>query len=189
MPPRLGHSFYMDDEFQIDEEAKANQKAQARGDDDLVDEEERADGKIKKLRDELATSRAESKNNLDGWQRAKADYVNALRRFEEEKTSAKESGVAKAIEAMLPAMDALERAKAHGDVPESFQGIVKQLESAFASLGLEPLGSIGEAFDPNLHEALGHEDGEEDSVTSVLETGWKRGDRVIRPAKVKVGKA
>ncbi len=179
----------MPDEFEVSREDDANRKAQARGEGDLVEEEERADSKVKKLRDELAAARAESKTNLDGWQRAKADYVNALRRFEEEKSAAKDAGIEKAIEALLPAMDALERAKIHGEVPESFQGIVKQLEGAFASLGLAPLGSVGEAFDPNLHEALGRDEGEEDVVTTVLETGWKRGDRVVRPAKVRVGGA
>jgi len=179
----------MDDEFEVDAEAAANRKAQARGEGDPIDEEAAADATIKKIRDELAAARTESKANLDGWQRAKADYVNALRRFEEEKARAKDAGIEKAVDALLPAMDALERAKLHGEVPESFQGIVRQLENAFASLGLEPLGSVGEAFDPGLHEALGRDSGDEDTVTSVLETGWKRGDTVIRPAKVRVGGA
>lgn len=176
------------DEFEVTKEEEANRKAQERGEDDLVDEEERADSKVKKLRDELTEARNQSKTNLDGWQRAKADYVNALRRFEEEKGAAKNAGVERAVETLLPALDALERAKAHGEVPESFQGIVKQLESAFASLGLMPLGSVGETFDPNFHEALGQDEGEADTVTAVLETGWKRGEKVIRPAKVRVGR-
>lgn len=176
------------DEFEVTKEEEANRKAQERGEDDLVDEEERAESRVVKLRDELAEARNQAKANLDGWQRAKADYVNALRRFEEEKGSAKDAGTEKAIEVLLPTLDALERAKAHGEIPESFQGIVKQLENAFASLGLMPLGSVGEAFDPNLHEALGQDEGEEDTVTTVLETGWKRGEKVIRPAKVRVGR-
>jgi molecular chaperone GrpE len=145
---------------------------------------------VKKLKVEIEQVKKEKQENMDGWQRSKADYVNALRRFEEEKKSARQGGVADAVEALLPAFDSIERAKAHGEVPEGFAAIVKQLEAGFASLGLEPLGKVGEAFDPLIHEALGQdavtEKEKDDTVTAVLETGWKRGDRVIRAAKVRV---
>lgn len=180
-----------EDEFVIDAEAAANRKAQA-ADGDLADEELAEDTKVKKLKKEIETLRAEKQENMDGWQRSKADYVNALRRFEDEKKGAKDAGIEKAVEALLPAFDAIERAKAHGEVPPGFEAIVRQLESAFAALGLEPVGAIGDAFDPMLHEALGQDavetDALDDTVTTVLETGWKRGERVIRPAKVKVGR-
>jgi molecular chaperone GrpE len=105
--------------------------------------------------------------------------------------AARESGVAKAVESLLPAYDAIERAKEHGDIPEGFAAIVKQLESAFAALGLAAVGEVGEAFDPNLHEAYGQDTVEDkakdDTITAVLEKGWKQGERVIRPAKVRVG--
>ena len=146
--------------------------------------------KIAKLRAELTTCRAEKAEYMDGWQRAKADYVNALKRFDEEKRQVSERGVVKAVETLLPAFDALERSKEHGDIPEGFSGIVKQLESAFASLGLESVGVVGEEFDPAKHEALGQdavETVEEDGrVTAVLEKGWKKGEVLIRPAKVRV---
>lgn len=157
---------------------------------EIVDEEDRADAKVKKLQDELTQARREKQENLDGWQRSKADYVNALRRFEEEKKSARQAGVAEAVEALLPAFDAIERAKEHGEVPAGFAGIIKQLETAFASLGLTPIGAVGEAFNPEIHEAIGQDAVEDkaldDTVTAVLETGWRRGEHVIRPAKVKV---
>jgi len=61
---------------------------------------------------------------------------------------------------------------------------------AFAALGLEELGEVGEKFDPSLHEALGQdatdEEIKDDTITSVLEKGWRVGDTIIRPAKVKV---
>lgn len=181
----------MDEEFEIDAEAAANRKAQS-ADGDLADEELLEDNKIKKLKKEIETLRSEKQENMDGWQRSKADYVNALRRFEEEKKSAKDAGVEKAVEALLPAFDAMERAKAHGEVPAGFEAIVRQLESAFAALGLQSVGAVGDHFDPVIHEALGQDvvatEGEVDTVTAVLETGWKRGERIIRPAKVKVGR-
>lgn len=146
--------------------------------------------KVAKLKSELEAALAEKQANLDGWQRAKADYVNLLKRFETESKSAELKGKLKAVETLLPAFDALERAKEHGEVPEGFVGITKQLEGAFASLGLLEVGKVGEKFDPALHEAFGTDVAEseekDDTITSVLEKGWKVGEQVIRPAKVKV---
>lgn len=149
-----------------------------------------AELKVKKLKDELEQTKAEKQEYMDGWQRAKADYVNALKRFDEEKKMERVRGVEKAVETLLPAFDALERAKEHGEVPAGFAAIAKQLESAFASLGLEPIGQVGEHFDPVLHEAFGQDKAEskesDDTITAVLEKGWRIGERIIRPAKVKV---
>lgn len=144
-----------------------------------------------KLKSEIESLRAEKQEYLDGWQRAKADYVNALKRFDEEKKGAVGLGKALAAVAFLPAMDSLERAEASGEVPESFKGIAKQLHDAAATLGLEKIGAVGETFDPNHHEALGQdavEDASKDNtVTVVLETGWKSRESVLRAAKVRVG--
>lgn len=181
----------MDDEFEVDAEAAENRGRQAVGDEEIADMDDRADAKVKKLKDELAQVKKEKQENMDGWQRAKADYVNALRRFEEEKKTAKESGVTKAVEALLPAYDAIERAKEHGDIPEGFVAIVKQLEAAFTSLGLVAIGKVGEEFNPELHEAYGQDavddEAKDNTVTAVLEKGWMQHERVIRPAKVRVG--
>ena len=154
---------------------------------------DRADEKVKKLREEIAALRKEKQEYMDGWQRAKADYVNALRRFEEEKKHERSHGVVTAIEALLPAFGALERAKAHGEVPKGFAGIAKQLESAFAALKLEPVGETGDAFDPAMHEALGIDETDasekDETVSAVLEKGWRMGEKLIRPAKVRIYRA
>jgi molecular chaperone GrpE len=156
---------------------------------ELEASESRTDTKLQKLRKELEQVRKEKQENQDGWHRAKADYVNALRRFEEEKRLALEIGKTSAAKAFIPAMDSLERAKSN-DMPEGFVGIVKQLESAAKSVGLEQFGEVGEQFNPSLHEALGQDPAEskdqDDRVTTVLEPGWKIGEQVIRPAKVRV---
>lgn len=145
---------------------------------------------VTKLKAELEKTSAEKQEYMDGWQRAKADYVNLLKRFETETKVSELRGKVGAVETLLPAFDALERAKEHGEIPEGFAAIARQLESAFAALGLEELGAIGETFDPALHDALGQdaaESAEADStVTVVLEKGWRVGDSVIRPAKVRV---
>jgi len=162
--------------------------------------EGRPEEKIAKMREELAACRKEKQEYMDGWQRAKADYVNALKRFGEDMKTSEFRGKVRAVETLLPAFDALERAKEHlsrlgsdkadGEIPEGFLAIAKQLESAFAALGLEGIGKVGEKFDPAYHEALGQDATEsaetDDTVTAVLEKGWKIGDSVIRPAKVRV---
>ncbi len=166
--------------------------------------EEMAEGKVRKLREELSVCRKEKQEYMDGWQRAKADYVNALRRFGKDAKASEVRGKINAVETLLPAFDALERAKEHmgnpsAGGPEGFLAIAKQLESAFASLGLEEIGKVGEKFNPAYHEALGQdkvESAEEDDIiTVILEKGWRvsstelgtGGDTVIRAAKVRVG--
>lgn len=152
--------------------------------------EEHAEGKMRKLREELGACRKEKQEYMDGWQRAKADYVNALKRFGEDVKMSELKGKVKAVETLLPAFDALERAREHGEIPEGFLAIAKQIESAFTSLGLTAVGEVGEQFDPALHDALGRDtvDSSEtdNTITAVLEKGWGIGDSIIRPAKVRV---
>src|SRR5579862_1090149 len=74
--------------------------------------------KVAKIREEIEKLRKEKQEYMDGWQRSKADYVNLLKRTEEDLKSALARGKIKAIETLLPAFDALERAKEHGEVPE-----------------------------------------------------------------------
>lgn len=153
-------------------------------------EQDKPERKITNMRAELAACRKDKQEYMDGWQRAKADYVNLLKRFEAETKSAKLSGVVKAVETLLPAFDALERSKEHGEIPEGFLAIARQLENAFTALGLESLGTVGEQFDPQLHEALGQDavdsSEKDNTLTAVLERGWRIDNIVIRAAKVRV---
>ena len=158
---------------------------------ELEERESRADTKLSKLKKELDICKKERQEHLDGWQRAKADYVNALKRFEEERMDAVKLGTVKASRAFITAMDSLARAESAGEIPASFQAIAKQLHDAANSLGLQTFGVAGEPFDPMLHEALGQDPvdskDKDDVITAVLEPGWKAGDLVVRPAKVRVG--
>lgn len=157
--------------------------------------EDRGEGKpeerIAKMREELSACRKDKQEYMDGWQRAKADYVNLLKRIATDAKASELKGRVEAVETLLPAFDALERSKEHGEIPEGFAAIARQLESAFAALGLEEVGKLGEQFNPALHEALGQDAvesaTEDDIITAILEKGWRVGDTVIRPAKVRVG--
>lgn len=152
--------------------------------------ESRIGAKTDKLRKELDTVKKERQEYLDGWQRAKADYVNALKRFDEDRKRSLQTGVLTAAQAFLPALDSLARAEAHGELPQSMQGIAKQLHEAVRSLGLEQFGAVGDAFDPVLHDALGQDAADssetDGTVSQVLEAGWRTKDAVVRPAKVRV---
>jgi molecular chaperone GrpE len=155
-----------------------------------ADEAGEKSGKVAKQKSEIERLREEKQEYLDGWQRAKADYVNALKRFEAEKKAAIELGKVFSVQAFLPAMDSLDRAEAAGEVPDALKGIAKQLHDAAKALGLEKFGAVGETFDPNLHEALGQDSTEaedkDDTISAVLEPGWKTKDLVVRAAKVRV---
>lgn len=152
--------------------------------------ESKVDGKLAKLKKELEQVKKEKQEYLDGWQRAKADYVNAQKRAEDERMHAGKQAARKAVEAFLPALDSLARAEAAGEIPDGFSGIAKQLKGCAEAAGLEAFGAKGDAFDPNLHEALGEdpagEAGQDDTVSAVLEQGWKLKGDVIRPARVRV---
>lgn len=181
----------MDEQDEIRIEPEAEVGAEGGDSESLEGQEEKAEGKIAKMREELAACRREKQEYMDGWQRAKADYVNLLKRIEADAKASELRGKVKAVETLLPAFDALERAREHGEIPEGFLAIARQLESAFTALGLEEVGKVGEPFDPALHDALGQdavENAETDNMlTAVLEKGWKVGDTVIRAAKVRVG--
>ena len=104
---------------------------------------------------------------------------------------------AKFIASLLPALDNLNRAAASGDasrkaILEGIRSIATGFEAALASAGVEPIQSVGEEFNPELHEAVDTEetDGEMDGkVLEEYSRGFRMGDRLLRPARVKVGRA
>ena len=104
---------------------------------------------------------------------------------------------AKFIAALLPALDNLNRAAASADAPreailEGIRSIATTFEAALTSAGVEPIQSVGEEFDPELHEAVDTEEtgGEMDGkVIEEYSRGFRMGDRLLRPARVKVGRA
>ncbi len=184
------HILYMntDDDVVLERDGSEEDGA---SEEDIEATEGRMDGKLAKVKKELEACKTEKAEYMDGWQRAKADYVNALKRFETEKGAAIGLGVVRGARAFIPAMDSLARAEGAGEIPEAFAGIAKQLHDAAKSLGLTAFGEVGEQFDPVLHEALGQDPveskKEDDTITAVLEPGWRTGEVVVRPAKVRVG--
>ncbi|HVX58267.1 MAG TPA: nucleotide exchange factor GrpE, partial [Candidatus Saccharimonadales bacterium] len=100
-------------------------------------------------------------------QRERADAINVRRRTEEERSAMAGFYKAMVVRQLLPALDNLERALKHApadlaehDYVKGVQGVVKQFETALADLGVERIKTVGEAFDPRLHEAVHMEDGD-----------------------------
>ena len=129
-------------------------------------------------------------------QRVHADFVNFRRRSEEERGSVLELAKQDIVLQILPLLDNIERALAH--VPKNLEKdpwakgveqIAKQATETLKNLNVEKINSLGQPFDHNLHEAVGADDsGSHEVVVEELQPGYKLGDKVIRPALVKVGK-
>lgn len=131
-------------------------------------------------------------------QRERADATNIRRRHEEQIASLKTLVKARVIEELLPVIDNFERALKHvpkelegNDYIKGVNGVVKQFEKTLADMGVTRIPTVGEHFNPELHEAVGVEDGDGDSevVTEELQAGYMVGGDVIRHAMVKVKRA
>ncbi len=127
--------------------------------------------------------------------RERADAVNLRRRHEAEVASLRTSVKTHVVTDLLPVIDNFERALKHvpkhlenDDYIKGVQGVVKQFEQTLADMGVERIKTVGEPFDPHLHEAVGIEEGDsgQEVVSEELQAGYKLGDEVIRHAMVKV---
>ena len=152
--------------------------------------------KLELIQAALETSEAKAEEYLDGWQRAKAEFANFRKRQERERELAKFESVGRIIKRYLPIVDDMERAlkdrPTEGDGTAWAEGvelIYRKLISILEAEGVTPLEVEGEMFDPNLHEAVlqtPSKDHESGQVIEVLQTGYMLGERVLRPAVVRV---
>ncbi|MCP2194201.1 molecular chaperone GrpE [Williamsia deligens] len=121
-------------------------------------------------------------------QRLQAEYANYRRRADRERSGAVESGKANLMNALLPVIDDLDRARAHGDLESGpLKGVADKIVDTLTAQGLVAFGAPGDAFDPALHEAVQHDgDGAEPVVGQVYRQGFRLGDRLLRTAMVTV---
>ncbi len=136
--------------------------------------------------DPVAELRAERDEYLSALQRVQAEFDNYRKRTAAASKEMVASGTARIVEALLPVLDACDAAAGHGD--ESVDAICGQLLAVLVKEGLERIPSVGEAFDPEIHEAVLHEpgDGGEQTVVEELRAGYRWGGKVLRAAMVKV---
>jgi molecular chaperone GrpE len=122
-------------------------------------------------------------------QRVQAEFANYRRRVERDRQAVAEQALASVLVGLLPVLDDIDRAREHGEVDGGFKLVADGLETTLTKLGLERFGTVGEPFDPNVHEALTHAlsaDVTEPSCGLVFQPGYRVGDRVLRPARVGV---
>jgi molecular chaperone GrpE len=121
-----------------------------------------------------------------------AEYDNFRKRAQKERESAYGDAYADALTALLPVFDNLERAASFASdasVAEGITMIINQFKNALSGMGVESYGEVGDAFDPNFHNAIMQEDNEElgeNVISEVFQKGYKRGEKIIRFAMVKV---
>ncbi len=127
-------------------------------------------------------------------QRERADAMNIRRRHDEQIAGLKTVVKADVVQDLLPVIDNFERAMQHvpkelvgSEYVKGINGIVKQFEKTLADMGVERIKTVGETFDPSVHEAVSAEgDGDHEVVSEELQAGYKLGNTVIRPAMVRV---
>lgn len=165
------------------------------GSEELLDPEERAEDKLKALREKLAVCQKEKQEYLDGWQRLKADVLNSKKRQEADRTRDLERQTAAFVEKILPLCDSFDmalRGNSEGNEWRTgFEQIYNQLISIIKSYGVTIIAPHNEVFDPRFHEAVSEKPVTDESlhqkIVDVLQNGYAIGDYLIRPAKVVVG--
>ena len=123
--------------------------------------------------------------------RAQAELVNFRNRVERDRAANREAVIAEVIRSLLPVLDDLTRAEAHGDLTEGapMTIVAQKLRGSFEKYGLALIGEKGEPFDPAFHEAvvqLPNPDVTVNTIADVIEPGYILGERLVRPAKVAV---
>ena len=149
---------------------------------------------LESLRQALAEEQAKAEANLAGWQRAQADFANFKRRSEQERGEYARFANAGLMLELLPVLDDLERALEH--VPAKLASaawvdgvalIYRKLKAVLESQGLTQIEALGKPFDPNLHEAVRQDEGEEGIVIEEIRKGYQLHDKIIRPTMAVVG--
>jgi molecular chaperone GrpE len=122
-------------------------------------------------------------------QRLQAEYANYRKRVERDRAVAYESAIGSVLTELLALLDDVDRAEQHGELSGGFKAVADQLNSITSRIGLEKYGTEGEAFDPQIHEALMHDESTEVAVptaSKILQPGYKYKERILRPARVSV---
>ncbi len=158
------------------------------------------DEEIAQLRTELEQVKQKECEYLSGWQRERAEFFNYKKRMEREQAQGGQNAFANAIRRYLDIADDLERALKSKNRPADGEAatwaggidlIHRKMLAAFEADGVKTMDTAGKFFDPNLHEAISHEDSpdhESGQIIEEVQPGYMLGDRVIRPARVRVAR-
>lgn len=167
-----------------------------------VNEEGEVDARVtvKKLREKIKKLEEEKKEYLDLSQRTKADYINFKKEVDEMRASDRKFATKKFIAELLPVLDAYDMAQGNKEAWEKVDSnwrvgieyIFSQLKGVLEKEGVTRFGSVGDTFDPSLHESMESvpvsEESKNDTLVRVLQSGYRMHDTVLRPARVHVGR-
>ncbi|MBW8012542.1 MAG: nucleotide exchange factor GrpE [Chloroflexi bacterium] len=163
---------------------------------ELSDQEAQLEGERIGLQEELDAALAKAEENLDGWQRAQAEFANYKKRNERARIQLHKELTANIVKRYLEVADdldlALENSPNEEDGAEWAAGIKliqRKLKTILENEGITPMQALGKTFDPNLHEAISQEenpDYESGQIIEIIQNGYLMGDRVLRPARVRI---
>ena len=147
-----------------------------------------------KLKEELEKAKADLAALNDRYLRLRAEYDNFRKRTEREKAAIYDDATSLAVTEILPVADNLERALqleacSVEDLRKGVEMVQTQMQTSRTKLKITAVGEVGEAFDPNLHNAVSHIEDEtlgENVISAVYQKGYKRNEKVVRPAMVQV---
>ena len=137
----------------------------------------------------LGQAKKEAAEYLEALQRERAEFINFRNRSQKEQERFRQHGIIDVLTALLPALDDIDRIREHSEMDESFKAVSAKIDKAFEKFGVEKFGEKGEEFDPTKHDAILHKpdpQAEKETVDTVVEAGYRIGDRVIRAARVVV---
>lgn len=161
----------------------------------IEEENTNIEDKLKKLKEKLKKCQKEKEEYLDGWQRTKADFINARREEEERRKDFIKLSNQLLIADILSVLDSLDLAvqsqkNKENDITDGVYLIKLQLQDVLKKYGLEVMKTKGEKFDPKFHEAIEEVESKKESGTIIEEVqkGYKLDNKVLRPARVKITK-
>jgi molecular chaperone GrpE len=176
------------------------EQEQANPDEAIVAEAEEETDPLQKLRQEIVVAKEEAGKNWDLYLRERADLENARKRHQRDREEAIRFANDRLLREMIPVLDNLERAVGHAEQGDDdnqglLEGVnmtINQFRKVLEDFGVKPINALGEDFDPNLHQAMGHvetTDQAPNTVTSEFQKGYLLNDRLLRPSLVMVARA
>ena len=168
---------------QTEEQAVEAEEAQ-----EPVKETKKEKKQTAKLEEKIAQLEEEAAKQDDRYKRILAEYDNFRKRTQKEKESTYQDAQLATVATFLPVLDNLERGAAQENADEGVKLILKQFQEILTKYHVEPCGEEGQAFDPNFHNAVLHEEGEgtgETVIAQVLQKGYTMNGKLIRAAMVK----
>jgi molecular chaperone GrpE len=184
----------MSDKKQPDEETQPEDVADALAETGEIPEGlEQPEADLDALNKQLEEADSRAAEYKDSWLRVQAEFQNYKKRIERDNETLYASMKGDIIKKVLPVLDDLERALQNRPVDDAWAGgielIVRKLQTTLESEGVTRIQAEGEVFDPNIHEAISHEPADQvksGCVIAVVQNGYMLGERLIRPALVRV---